>query len=59
MAGRDEKCVHNNLIRKSGGKMPLGTFRSGWEDIIKMEGNDMKVWTGFIRLRTGTSGGIL
>jgi hypothetical protein len=48
------------MVGKPIGKTQLGGFQCGWENDIKM---DLKeggwVWTGFIWLRTKTSGELL
>jgi hypothetical protein len=49
---------HGNLRR------PFGRARSRWEDTInitlkKWEEEEEGAWTGFMRLRTGTSDGLL
>jgi hypothetical protein len=48
--------MHNHKRKKT-----LGKSRLRWEDNIKMyiEEQDMRVWTGYIWLRTETSGGLL
>jgi hypothetical protein len=49
------------LMGEPKGKNPLVKPRRRWEDNIKMilEKQDGVLWTGFIWLRTGTSGGLL
>ena len=44
---------------KPEGKGPLGGARDRWEDNIKMELQDVGIWTGSIWLRIGTGGGHL
>jgi hypothetical protein len=48
---------------KPEGKRPLGRPRRRWENNVKMdfqeEGGGWGVWTGLIRLRIGTGGGLL
>jgi hypothetical protein len=52
------------LVGRPEGRRPLGRPRHRWEDNIKM---DLQLvgwggggaWTGFIRLRVGTGGGLL
>jgi hypothetical protein len=62
-AARMEDTSHSRkiLIRKSEVKRPLARTRRRCEDndtmVLKEIGG--KVWTGFIWLRIGTSGGIL
>jgi hypothetical protein len=53
--------VHNILVGKPKEKRPLGKPRRRWEDNIGMDLREVggKVWTGFIWLRIGTSGGLL
>jgi len=41
------------------GKRPLGRPRRRWEDNIKLDLQDVGVWTGLSWLRTGTVGGLL
>jgi hypothetical protein len=49
------------LVGKPEGKRPLGRPRSRWVDDIKMDLREINgmVWTGWIWLRIGTSGGLL
>jgi hypothetical protein len=49
------------LVEKPECKRQLGKSRRGWEENIKMILGKCagKVWTGFMRLRTGSSGGFL
>jgi hypothetical protein len=49
------------LVGKPDGKKPLGRPRRRWVDNINMilEKQDGMVWIGLIRLRIGTSGGLL
>jgi hypothetical protein len=45
------------LILKAGDKRPLRRLKRGWEDNIEI---DLKeIWTCFIRLRMGSSDGLL
>jgi hypothetical protein len=48
-------------VGKPEGKRPLGRPRLGWEDIIKMDFQEMgcAAWIGSIWLRIGTGGGHL
>jgi hypothetical protein len=48
-------------VRKSEGKRPLGRSRHRWKRILEwiLEKWCRKMWTGFIRLRIGTSNGLL
>jgi hypothetical protein len=54
--------AYSILVGKPKGKRPFGRPRCRWEDNIRMDlkrnrvGN---VWTGFIWIRIGTSGGLL
>jgi hypothetical protein len=52
---------YNILVAKSEEKRQCGRPSCRWEYNIGMDLREMggKVWTGFIWLRTGTSGGIL
>jgi hypothetical protein len=43
------------LVGKHEGKWPLGIRRRGWEDGVRV---DIRVQSGFIRLRTGSSVGL-
>jgi hypothetical protein len=56
MHGREEKYVQFFQ-----GKRPLGRRRHRREDNIEMNLSEIgwEVWTGFIWIRTGTSGGLL
>jgi len=50
------------MVGKSEGKRPLGRPRRKWEDNIKMDLRErgwVSVWTEFIWVRIGTSGGLL
>jgi hypothetical protein len=50
------------MVGKHKGKRPLSRSRRRWEDNIRMDLREMewkKVWTGFMWLRIGTSGGLL
>ena len=53
--------VHRVLVGKPEGKRPLGRPRRRWEDNIKMDVRKwgVGVWTGWVWLRIGTSGGHL
>jgi len=46
-------------VRKPEGKGPLGRQRRRWEDNIKMDLEDVGLWTGSSWLRIGTGGGQL
>jgi hypothetical protein len=49
------------LVENPEVKTPLGIPRRRWEDNIRMVIREIRsrVWTGFMWLRTGTSGGLL
>jgi hypothetical protein len=49
------------LVVKPEWKRRRGRSRHGWEVNVRMDLREMggKVWTGFIWLRIGTSGGLL
>ena len=57
----ERRGVCRVLVGKPEGKRPLGRPRRKWEDIIKMDLQevDLGVWTGSSRLRIGTGGGHL
>jgi hypothetical protein len=59
--GEEKKNAYKVLVGKSERKRPLGRPRHGWEDDIKwiLEKLDGVVWSGFIWLRIGISGGLL
>jgi hypothetical protein len=47
-------------VGKSEGKRQLGRARHRWEDNIKIDQEvGWREWTGLIRLRFGTGGGLL
>jgi hypothetical protein len=47
------------LVGKPEGKRPLGKPRRRWEDNTRMDLKESgKLWTGFIWLRIGTTGGL-
>jgi hypothetical protein len=51
---------YNILVGKSEGKTPLTRPRHRWENNLKIKLEETGwVWTGFIWLRTGTSGRLL
>jgi len=51
---------HTKFVRKPEGKGLLGRPRHRWEDNIKVDLKlCVRMWTGFIWLRIGCSGGIL
>jgi hypothetical protein len=47
------------LVGKLEGKKPLRRPKRKWEDSIKMEFREWRVWIGFICLRKGTGAGLL
>jgi len=53
--------VYNILVRKPEGKTLPGRHWRSWECNIRVDLREKgwNVWIGFIRLRTGTSGGVL
>jgi len=51
--------VYRDLVGKHGGKRPLGRPRSRWEDNIKMDLQEVGVWTESSWLRIGAGGGHL
>jgi hypothetical protein len=52
------KNAYNILVGKPKEKRPLGRPKDRWEDNIRMDLGEIvwEVWTGYISLRTGTSG---
>jgi len=60
VAGMGERRdVYRVLVGKPEGKRPLGRPRRRWEDNIKMNVQEVGVWTGSSWLRIGTDGGHL
>jgi len=55
----ERKGVYAVLVGKPEGKRPLGRHRSRWEDNIKMDLQEVGVWTGSNCLKIGTGGGYL
>jgi hypothetical protein len=57
----EKRNAYRVLVGKPEGKRPLGSPRYRWEDNIKMDLRVIEwvVWTGFLWLMTGTSGGLL
>jgi hypothetical protein len=51
--------VYTILVGNPERKRPLGKPRRGWEDNIKMDLQEVGIWTGSIWLRIGTGGGHL
>jgi hypothetical protein len=49
------------LVGRPEGRRPLGRLRRKWEDDIIMDLQEVGwgTWTGLIRLRIGTGGGLL
>ena len=56
--GGGERCAQGSG-GKPEGKRPLGRPRYRWEDNIKMDLQEVRVWTGSIWHRIGTGGGQL
>jgi hypothetical protein len=50
--------VYNILDGRPEGKRPLGKIKRGWENNFEMDCEET-MWSGFIWLRQGTSGGLL
>jgi hypothetical protein len=59
--GGRKRNAYRVLVSKPEGKRPFGIPRHSWKVNIKMDLRDTGSgeWTGFIWLRTGTSGGLL
>jgi hypothetical protein len=55
----ERRVVYRVLAGKPEGKRPLGRPRRRWEDNIKMDLQEVGIWTGSICLRTETGGGHL
>jgi hypothetical protein len=56
----EKRNAYRILVGKPEGKRPLGRPRRRWLDNIKIDlREDGMGWTGSIRLRIGTSGGLL
>jgi hypothetical protein len=55
----ENKSAYRVLVDKPEGKRPLGRPRLRWEDIIKMDFQEMGcgAWIGSSWLRIGTDGG--
>jgi hypothetical protein len=51
----EKRNAYRILVGKPEGKRPIGRPRSRWVDSIQ----DGLLWTGLIRLRIRTSGGLL
>ena len=57
---RENKNAYRILVGKTEGKRPPGMPRCKWGDNINIYLKEIEwVWTGFIWLRMGTSGGLL
>ena len=52
----ERRGVYKVLVGKPEGKGPLGRPRRRWEDNIKMDLQEVGVWTGSSWLRIGTGG---
>jgi hypothetical protein len=50
--------VYKILVGKSEGKRLDGRLRHRWKGNFKIQNWNVSVWTEFVRLRTGTSGGL-
>ena len=55
----EERGAYRVLVGKLEGKRPLGRPRSRWVDNIRMDLEDVGMWTGLGWPRTGTGGGRL
>jgi len=55
---REMIYAYITLVGKSEGKRPLGRLRHRWKGNFKIQNWNVSVWTEFVRLRTGTSGGL-
>jgi len=51
--------IHRVLVRKPEGKRSLGGDKHRWKDNIKMDLQEVGVWSGSSWLRIGTGGGLL
>jgi len=56
---RDRRGAYRVFVGKREGKRPIGRSRHSWEDNIKMDLQEVGVWTGSIWLRIGAGGGHL
>jgi hypothetical protein len=54
-ADGDEKGVYRVLVGKTEGRRTLGRHRRRWEDNIRMDLQEVGVWTGlgWLRIETG------
>jgi hypothetical protein len=59
--GRENECINTIFVVAIQGQRPLGRPRHRWENNIKMDLREVesRLWTGFIRLRIESSGGLL
>jgi hypothetical protein len=55
----EERGAYRVLVGKPEGKRPLGRPRRRWEDNIRMDLQEVGVWTGLGWLRIETVGGQL
>jgi hypothetical protein len=55
----ENRGVYRVLMGKPEGKRPLGRPTHGWEDNIKMDFQEVGIWTEWSWLRRGTRGGHL
>jgi hypothetical protein len=55
----ESRGVYRVLVGKSEGQRLLGRARHRWEDNIRMDLQEVGVWTGSCWLRIGTGGGHL
>jgi hypothetical protein len=59
----EKRNAYRILVGKPEGKRPLGRPRRRWVENINVDLGEMEwddvVWIGLIRLRIGTSGGLL
>jgi hypothetical protein len=55
----ERRGVYSVLVGKPEGKKPRGWPRRRWEDNIKMDLQEVGIWTGSSCLRIGTGGGHL
>jgi hypothetical protein len=54
---REGRGVYSVLVLKTEGKRPLERTRRRWDDNIKMDLQEVGVWTGLSWLRIGTGAG--
>ena len=55
----ERRGVYSVLVGRPEGKISLGRSRRRWKDNIKMDLQEVGVWTGWKWLRIGTVGGHL